>query len=688
MRTIWRRFHLFQAVTLGSALWISVALSGQSMAQAQVATESAQAAITATVPDNGPPTTPILIAPGNNTYVTISQPSFVWEASTDVGGMDHYRLSVDGTTLYDNIPLTDTDNSQYTLTYNSGTGRYSLYPKTALGQGSHTWQIAAFDNTANATLSATWTFTIDTQAPSFVLTQIGTATVSISAQDAGTIPTTPVVLDANEPLLVANGEANSSVQLTLVIPDDPTQNFSTTIASNGTWSQQLGILPRDVVMTLNFVITDVAGNVSVLTGVEFTIPSDVIIIPSPSPSPSPAESPTASASATPSGAPAPGSSPPASPAPPSEPFIEIKIIPPREMLNEFLQEARERLETPFSILTAPALAPVIKVAEESLTALAPYSAVVVSSALPIVATAAVATQFGGSISPDLLIKILQALGLIPAGKPQGLVFDSETEEPIPFALLTITGQNEQAGTTQTVVTDDRGVYRGIRLPPDNYQLFVSQQDFHFPTKKARPPYMSYRDFYRGEVFPVSKQTQEQLFLIPMDPLNEQRRYSWRHGFRLFFTRLARWTDTLTAPLFLLSGFLAILFPSIWNWLVFALYGGLLGKKALGWFKSPLVTGVVIDQTGQPIERAMIRLGALVNNELTELTLTNTQGEFTLYGPPQRYQLAITKPGFVWYDQNATMSLYELDGSQGSQHLIVTMVPTDQLFPDGADVLPE
>lgn len=646
------------------------------VAVAQTASISAQANVTATVADNGPPTTPILIAPGNNTYVTISQPSFVWEASTDVNGISHYRLAIDGSTVYDNIPTSPTDNAQYTLTYDSMTSRYSLFPKTALSQGSHTWKVTAIDTTDNSSDSATWTFTIDTQAPSFVITQMGTETVSISAQDGSTIPSTPVELDANEPLLAGNGEANSHVQLTVTIPGDPSQNFTTTISSGGSWSIQLGILPRDVVITLDFVITDVAGNVTVLNGVQFTIPSEVIVIPPTSPSPTP--TPTASASATPSSSP--GASPEASPTAPGEPgfpSIEIPVIPPRELVNEVLQELGERLRTPFSVLTAPALAPLapaLDLAAEGFKAIAPYSAAVVSAALPAVATAALATQFGGSISPDLLIKIFQALGLIPSGKPQGLVFNSSNEEPIPFALITISSTRENTTSPQTVVTDDHGVYRGVRLPPGEYRLAVSQQEFLFPSQKARPAFMSYREFYKGEVFTVNNKDQEQLFLIPMDPLSQQAKSRWRNRLRLFLARLGRWTDTLIFPMFFISGLLAVLFPSWWNWVVSGVYALLLGRKVMVWFRVPILTGVVIDENGQPLDHVMIRLNESTSTELTELAVTDHKGEFALYGQRRKYQLAATKPDFVWYEGNSTMSLYEIDCSNGPQSIVIPMIP--------------
>lgn len=430
------------------------------------------------VPTNDNPTTPILISPPNNSYVTTSLVTFVWQGSTDSHGIGEYELYLDGSLYFDNIPTSDTDNSEYTLTYNSTTNEYTLVIKSPLAEGSHTWKISAVDTLGSGrTDSATWTFIVDTQAPSFIITDIGDAAVTISAQDITTIPSSPVELTNNEPLLQGTGEANSTVILTVTIPGDPTQTFTFTIDAGGSWSQQLGILPRGVVMTLDFVITDLAGNVSVLSGVQFIITQEVIVFPPVSPSPS---------------------------ASPEVPLIAIPITPPREILFNLAQEIFELLPDTLKTLVA-SIPPQIR-------NLGPISTALVIAAIPLLATASIATQFGVRFSLELLARILQALGLVPAGKPRGFVFDSHNHKGIPFALLTITSVPEKTlpltadpntlnlATTpliETVVSDVEGVYKGVELPPGKYQIDVRHQEYRFPTIKPRPAYLTLRDFYKG-----------------------------------------------------------------------------------------------------------------------------------------------------------------------------------------------
>ncbi|HEX7017743.1 MAG TPA: Ig-like domain-containing protein [Patescibacteria group bacterium] len=624
--------------------------------------------VSATVPDSSGPTTPILIAPSNGSYVTDSTPSFVWEESTDDQGMSHYQLSLDGSVLFSNIPLTSTENDDYTLTYDSINDEYTLTPKEALTDGTHTWKVRAVDIAGFGTDSATWSFTLDTLAPSYVITDFGELTVNISAQDTSTIPTSPLELTENEPELLGTGEANASVQATLTIPDDPTQNFSFTIDTNGNWGLQLDILPRDVVMTLDFTITDTAGNVSILQGVEFVIVSEVIVFPPASPSPTP------SPEATPIPGVTPEPTPPVSPEPP--PIIEIPVIPPREIVNETVQELLESIPAPVTNLVRNLPQPIKNVGR----ALAPYSGALVASAAPTFSLLAIASQFGGNLSFNLILRILQALGLIPAGKPQGLVFNSQTSEPVPFALLTITNEgSNKTPVLETVVTDVEGVYSGIQLAPDVYRLSVSHQEYAFPAAKPRPPYMVLRDYYRGEPFTVASGKEEQLFLIPVDPLLEESQTKAKYKWRLFFARLSRLGGTLIFPIWVLSGILTMLYPTWLNWLVFGVYTVVIVIKALRWFKIPRITGQVIDDQGQPVANVVIRLSLPEANELVAVVHTNQQGEFALFVPGQKYQLGATHKDYVWAEAGTTLSFNEIDATATAQHLLITMKPVGDVY---------
>jgi hypothetical protein len=625
----------------------------------------AQQHVTVTIPVNTPPSIPILISPENNSYVNTTTVTFVWQAATDQYGISEYELHLDGSLYFDNIPTTSTSNSQYTLVYDSNADTYTLTVVVPLTEGTHTWKIRAVDVQNAGTDSVTWSFTIDSLAPSFIITEIGGVAVSISAQDISTVPTTPIELENNEPLLIGTGEPNSTVNVTVTIPGDPTQVYVFTINPDGTWSLQLGILPRDTVITLDFVITDLAGNVSVLSGVQFIITQDVIVFPPASASPSPGTSPTPT---------------------PSAPLIAIPLTPPREAVYNLLQELLERLPAPLQAIVA-SLPPGTL---ETIRNLGPVSTALVVAAIPLLTTAAIATQFGARFSLEILARILQALGLIPSGKPRGFVFDSRTHKGIPFALLTITSV-DVSGTPgednvvdfshtpliETVVSDVEGVYKGVELPLGKYQIDVRHQEYRFPTARPRPPYLTTHDYYRGEEFEIaSEKDAELLFLIPMDAIEETGKRTWKNQVRVSLAYLSRFGAMLILPLFVVSGILTLLFPSIWNWLVFGTYAVMVAYKSVGWFKIPRLTGVVIDTHGVAIENAIVRIIISENSELAVVTNTKSDGRFSAFVKPGKYQISVVNPGYVWTD-TPVGSFYEVDLTEQPLHLVATMEQVDQ-----------
>lgn len=641
-----------------------------------------QVDVSATVADNTPPTTPILISPTNNSYVTDSTPTFKWEASSDANGIGHYEFSLDGSVLFSSLPTTSTETSEYILVYDSVNDDYLLTVKNSLSEGSHTWKVRAVDNVNVGTDSATWTFTIDTQAPSFVLSQIGDQSVSISAQDPSTIPLIPIILGANEPLIVATGEANSSVQVTLIIPGDPTQNYTVAVDSSGNWQLQLGILPRDLVMSIDFTITDLAGNVSVLVGVQFIIPSDVIIFP-PQPTPSPTPTPLASpeASTTPSGP----SPTPELPTPSATPLLVIPVLPPEEIVAGLVQETIERLPTELvsAIENLPEL--LQDIAQSTAEVIVPNAAVVATVAVPTLSLLSVLSQIGGNISVDVAVKVLQALGLLPKQKPQGIVFDSETGEPIAFALLTITNTDDRPDPIQeTVVTDTDGIYQGVKLPQGKYHILVGHQDYIFPTQKDRPNYLSATEYYRGEEFTVSSDKQVLFFLIPVDkkavePTEKQNFSSLLKAWlKLFLARFR--ISNLTAPLFIFSLVIALLFPSVLNWIIVSIYLLMLLRHAYELNKVPAVGGKVQDPEGNPLENAIVRISDPSSGQLSALVSTDEQGEFKAFSDPGLYEISITKKDFIWQKADGgTLSFEEIDTRAESQYLVVTLTPLGNLY---------
>lgn len=623
--------------------------------------------VSATVLENTPPTTPILISPQNNSYVTVNPPTFIWQGSTDNYGVDYYQLWVDGDLLFDNIPAADVNNSQYTLDYEGSNNRFTLTPKSGLDQGSHTWKIRVYDiYHGDYSDSATWTFIIDTQAPSFVVTQVGSEIVSISAQDIDTIPTDPIQLEENQPLIVATGEANSTVVMTVTIPGDPTQTYTVAIDGSGNWQQQLPTLPRNEIISLDFVITDLAGNISVLNGIQLIILAETIVIPPASPSPTPT----------------PGVTPIPSPitTPPPSPAITIPLLPPSEYVEEIIQEIQEVIPAPIAQVVSQVPTQVDNAISRAIKTLAPSSSLAVSLAIPAFSLLSLLSQLGWDFSWKILLRLLQAIGLLPKKDPQGIVFNSQTNQPVAFALLTVTSYppDTENAINETVVTDTEGIYQGLKLPKGKYTIIVSHQDYIFPTAKNRPNYLPFEDFYKGEVFEVKNESQDKLFLIPIDPIKKGNTdQNWRALLKIIIARIR--LKNLTLPLFIFSLIITLIYPTVWNWIIVGFYILLLIKQTIKAARIPSISGEIIDQQGLPIENAIVRISTTDSNKLIAITHSDSNGNFSVFIDKGVYQINATKQGYIWMKKGSSISFQQIDNRQSSQYIVIDMSPADDIY---------
>jgi len=620
--------------------------------------------VTATVPDIVPPSAPILIYPTDELLINDATPSYVWQGSTDNVGISHYELFLDGSLKYGSIPTTATTNSQFTLTYDSGSGRYTLTPSAVISNGHHTWEIKVYDDALNVNTSVIWDFYVDTQAPSFVITSIGQILTDISSSNLSSIPTNPIELEDNEPEFIGTGESNSTVQITVQIPGESSQIINLTIDSNGNWDFQLGILPRDEVITLNFVITDQVGNISILTDLKILIIQEYIIIPptptpsptiTPEPTPSPEVSPTATPSASPTTLPTPTETPIPTP------IIKIPILPPKEIVEIIKKDVIEVIPEPVSRFISILPQDIRESIKKTTDTIAPVGVIVATAAIPTFSFLTLLLQLGQQFSWNLILKILQAIGLIPPKEPQGMVFDSQTNEPVAFALLTITSTTDIVSERliETVVTDVDGIYQGVQLPLGKYIISVSHQDYNFPTSKDKPSYLSIQEFYKGEEFTVNSTTRQQLFLIPVDKKAETKEgYQIKKTIRSILRKIS--LIDFFWPLFIFSIIITLFYPTWINFLMIGVYIFMLFKRMIKSFKKPTISGFVRNTSEEPIVNATVRISDPAKGELLAIVNTDKHGFYQTFLNPGKYQIQITKTGLIWQREGSQLSFEEAD----------------------------
>lgn len=596
--------------------------------------------VSAKVVDTIPPTVPILIAPPDGTTLTTTLPTFIWKPSTDEQGIGKYQLWLDGNLLFDNIPTGSTTNSQYTLIVEDG--EMKLTPKTSLAQGLHPWKIVAYDIYDNQATSAIWNFTVDTLAPTTIVTKIGKVDVHIASDNPGSVPTEAVKLSDNEPSIFGTSENGAALRLTLSVPGEADQVFNLTV-TNGTFNFPLGVLPVDTVMHFTITSSDAVGNTSIINQVPFIISSAVIIITPPLPEATP---------------------------------VIIPIPRPEEIIKQPPEAVRppviRKLLEEVPILTPLVENPIIKTLSEIIPPL--------TVAAPLLVTTAVAVQTGASIlGPllELLSRLLQALGLLPVKKPRGVVYDTKSGKPIAFATINII-RTADFMTLESVVSDVEGIYRSIKLPTGTYKLEALHPEYTFPTRMQPHFLVNPHDFYRGEEFTIQKESEEELFMIPMDPVAavaEDKKHFYSH---LALASLRRLVFRLFYPLALFSFILTLFYPTIWNIAVCIIYVAMIGFRLYRAFKQPHLVGFVHETGNKPVANTMVRISQQKTNHLVALLVTNSDGYFRVSMPPGDYAITFTKDGYMLPPELGEFNTVYLQHQAKNQQLDINFLPFEVL----------
>jgi hypothetical protein len=467
--------------------------------------------VTATIPDVVAPSTPILINPEDQSNLDYAYPVFQWYESTDNKGMSHYQFILDDQIWFDNIPLNDFANDDYSLNYDEELGIYSLVAKTALDHGSHSWQIVAFDFADNNASSTTWVFNIFTEDPNLTINQIGDVNVNISATNPDSVPEKAISLFANDPLanepwIIALGDANLKVDLVVTIPNRLSQFYSQYTDEEGNWSLQLGILPRNQIIRLDFNISDVVGHVSYIRNLYIIIqqhywpptPIPTITISGPPITGFPSGTIYPSGTVRPSGFQP--SSAPITPLP--SPGIKIPIIPPKEIVHEAVEELKENLPTRIATyITEFSRSPIWNL-------FAKFFALLLALLLPIITYILVLLKFYQYLSLATFKKVLIALWPW-SRRRKNLVFEYRNSQAAPLVRIELlNAENKQLIDWQ--ISNYLGQFFSFAWPSQSVVLNIKDNNFYYPIGIDKPNYLRWENFYQGEQFVVDKNDKNQV----------------------------------------------------------------------------------------------------------------------------------------------------------------------------------
>lgn len=287
-----------------------------------------------------------------------------------------------------------------------------------------------------------------------------------------------------------------------------------------------------------------------------------------------------------------------------------------------------------------------RVADDPAVELAAEAAVApVATAAAVVNVSAMA-QATAQASQYLLYFISQPLLLFGRRrrKAWGTVYNALSKLPEDLAVVRL--KDAASGRiVRSAVTDTFGRFSFL-APPGTYRIEASKAKFVFPcaTLDGKKVDGKYLDLYFGG--PVEVGTGGALLTpnIPLDPADE----SVPDEKVIRDTRKRGFQSALALGSPVLGGVSIAIKPS-------ALVIGLFAAQLLAYLffrrlaaaHRPKTRGTVYDeQTGRPVQRAVVRIFAMPYHKLLETQVTDRQGSYSFRVGSNVYYVTVTKPGYL------------------------------------------
>lgn len=267
---------------------------------------------------------------------------------------------------------------------------------------------------------------------------------------------------------------------------------------------------------------------------------------------------------------------------------------------------------------------------------------------------------------NLLVALFQLFsyffGRRKTDNPWGTVYDSVTKRPLDPVYLTVSHGNlptlvDSAVPTEkeipTAITDIDGRF-SFFLPAGTYTIKANKTHYRFPSEQLQGKNSDelYDHLYFGNEFTTNGESVINLN-IPMDPID----FDWnefaktKKNFFGFYSRRELWLKRLYKLVFvagfILSAYVLLVSPSVWNIIVVALY---LGLSIYNYFWStrhkPLQ--IIKAETGESLPFAIVRVFLPDLNQQIKYAVADELGRFYL----------LVRPGVYYY----TVEAKQLDGS--------------------------
>ncbi len=234
-----------------------------------------------------------------------------------------------------------------------------------------------------------------------------------------------------------------------------------------------------------------------------------------------------------------------------------------------------------------------------------------------------------------IIPLVTALFWSRPKRPWGLIYDTETKQPIDPAIITLTSASSEQRTT---LSDFYGRYQFL-VEPGVYELSVKKSHYQFPSQQLNGQQDDgiFSNLYFGGPITINE-VDAITYNIPLDPVTSdwnqtQKQHHHYPGKRHLISEWLFWLGLAWSILmFSLSA-------SLVNAIVLGMYLILLGLRWLQRLRSPW--GVVYDQYGYPMAGAVVSI-TNINNPLVKRppVVTNQSGRYAFLVERGMYQLNV------------------------------------------------
>ena len=250
----------------------------------------------------------------------------------------------------------------------------------------------------------------------------------------------------------------------------------------------------------------------------------------------------------------------------------------------------------------------------------------------------------GTLWPQVLYwitQLMQVLGIRRRRKPWGVVFNSQTGQPVALAIVRIYDKKYNRLLEQSV-TDIQGRY-GFLAKPGTFYIVVSKSGFSFPSVNKTSSF--YEKVYSGGDFKIAG-AEAVAFNVPLDPHTKP---GLGINLWIWLVKINRFLQKLRLPLLVLGIVFAVIMIIVQFELIFVLslvFYLLIGVLEYLRTRKARPYGIVTDTFNHPIELTIVRIYDKRTGRLMETDVTDRDGRYKFLVAPGIYYLTATKPGYI------------------------------------------